>query len=131
MNVAGDIVYDEVVGRNIFISGVGTFANIEIGTASTNTINSLTGALTLDSEIGNNVAINTHTNVVGFLSASDGIYYDLGDFNGPNGIAYFDSSGLLVSSGATTASISTSNYLVTTDASGIPVWTNVFDGGSF
>ena len=131
LNVAGDIVYDEVVGRNIFISGVGTFANIEIGTASTNTINSLTGALTLDSEIGNNVAINTHTNVVGFLSASDGIYYDLGDFNGPNGIAYFDSSGLLVSSGATTASISTSNYLVTTDASGIPVWTNVFDGGSF
>jgi hypothetical protein len=116
---------------NVNISGVGTVANIEIGSASVNTINTLSGALTLDSEIGFNVAISTHTSVVGYLSATDGIYYEIGDFNGPNGIAYFDSTGLLVSSASTTGAASTSNYLLTTNASGVPVWTNVFDGGSF
>ena len=75
--------------------------------------------------------INTHKNVVGFLYASDGIYYDAGDFDGPNGIAYFDTTGLLVSSAATTGGITTSNYFVTSDSAGVPVWTNVFDGGSF
>ena len=131
LNVAGDITYDEVNGRNLNITGIATIANIELGDATNNTINSKTGALVLDSEIGNNVAINTHTNVVGFLSASDGIYYDAGDFNGPNGIAYFDTTGLLVSSAATTGGITTSNYFVTSDSAGVPVWTNVFDGGSF
>ena len=113
------------------ITGITTVVNIEIGAGSSNTINSKTGALTLDSEIGSNVAINTHVNVVGFLSATDGIYYDSGDYNGPNGIAFFDGDGLIVSSGATTSAASTSNYLLTTNASGVPEWTNVFDGGSF
>ena len=131
LNVKGDITYDEVRGRNLSISGVGTIANVEIGTASTNTINTLSGALTLNSEIGFNVAISTHTNVVGYLSATDGIYYEVGDFNGPNGIAYFDSTGLLVSSASTVSAASTSNYLLTTNASGVPVWTDVFEGGSF
>lgn len=131
LNVKGDLTYDEVRGRNLSISGVGTIANIEIGTASTNTINTLSGALTLNSEIGFNVAISTHTNVVGYLSATDGIYYEVGDFNGPNGIAYFDSTGLLVSSASTVSAASTSNYLLTTNATGVPVWTNVFEGGSF
>jgi len=131
LNVKGDLTYDEVRGRNLSISGVGTIANVEIGTASTNTINTLSGALTLNSEIGFNVAISTHTNVVGYLSATDGIYYEVGDFNGPNGIAYFDSTGLLVSSASTVSAASTSNYLLTTNATGVPVWTNVFEGGSF
>ena len=113
------------------VSGITTAANIEIGSASNNTINSKTGALTLNSEIGSNVAISTHVNIVGFLSATDGIYYDSGDYNGPNGIAFFDGDGLIVSSGATTSGITTSNYLLTTNASGVPVWTDVFDGGSF
>ena len=113
------------------ITGITTVVNIEIGAGSSNTINSKTGALTLDSEIGSNVAINTHVNVVGFLSATDGIYYDSGDYNGPNGIAFFNGDGLIVSSGATTSAASTSNYLLTTNASGVPVWTDVFDGGSF
>ena len=116
---------------NLSISGVTTAANIEIGSASNNTINSKTGALTLNSEIGSNVAISTHVNIVGFLSASNGIYYDSGEYNGPNGIAFFDGDGLIVSSGATTSGITTSNYLLTTNASGVPVWTDVFDGGSF
>ena len=113
------------------VSGITTAANIEIGSASNNTINSKTGALTLDSEVGNNVAIGTHVNIVGFLSATDGIYYDSGDYNGPNGIAFFNDDGLIVSSGATTSGLTTSNYLLTTNASGVPVWTDVFDGGSF
>ena len=127
----GVTVLGNTFTQSLNISGVTTAANIEIGVASTNTINSKTGALTLNSEIGSNVAISTHVNIVGFLSATDGIYYDSGDYNGPNGIAFFDGDGLIVSSGATTSGITTSNYLLTTNASGVPVWTDVFDGGSF
>ena len=127
----GVTVLGNTFTQSLNISGVTTAANIEIGVASTNTINSKTGALTLNSEIGSNVAISTHVNVVGFLSATDGIYYESGDYNGPNGIAFFDGDGLIVSSGATTSGITTSNYLLTTNAAGVPVWTDVFDGGSF
>jgi hypothetical protein len=127
----GVTVLGNTFTQSLNISGVTTAANIEIGVASTNTINSKTGALTLNSEIGSNVAISTHVNIVGFLSATDGIYYDSGDYNGPNGIAFFDGDGLIVSSGATTSAASTSNYLLTTDAAGVPVWSQVFDGGSF
>jgi hypothetical protein len=119
-----------VEGQSL-LTGITTVVNIEIGLGSSNTINSKTGALTLDSEYGNNVAISTNVNVVGFLSATDGIYYDSGDYSGPNGIAFFNDDGLVVSSGATTSGITTSNYLLTTNASGVPVWTDVFDGGSF
>ena len=119
-----------VEGQSL-LTGITTVVNIEIGLGSSNTINSKTGALTLDSEYGNNVAISTSVNVVGFLSATDGIYYDSGDYSGPNGIAFFNGDGLIVSSGATTSGITTSNYLLTTNAAGVPVWTDVFDGGSF
>ena len=119
-----------VEGQSL-LTGITTVVNIEIGLGSSNTINSKTGALTLDSEYGNNVAISTSVNVVGFLSATDGIYYDSGDYSGPNGIAFFNDDGLIVSSGATTSGLTTSNYLLTTNAAGVPVWTDVFDGGSF
>jgi hypothetical protein len=57
----GVTVLGNTFTQSLNISGVTTAANIEIGVASTNTINTLSGALTLDSEIGFNVAISTHT----------------------------------------------------------------------
>jgi len=48
-----------------------------------------------------------------------------------NGVAYFNSSGLMVSTGSTSSSIDYTNYILTTDNSGIPIWSNVIDGGSY
>ena len=46
-------------------------------------------------------------------------------------IVYFDTTGKMVGAAATTSGISTSNYVLTTDASGIPKWTTTLDGGTF
>jgi hypothetical protein len=59
-----------------------------------------------------------------------GIYYQAGDFS-TNGINYFDTNGLMKSTVAPGAGINTSNYILTTDASGVPTWTDTIDGGTF
>ena len=60
------------------------------------------------------------------------IYFQTGDFDATgNGIVYFDTTGKMVGAAATTSGISTSNYVLTTDASGIPKWTTTLDGGTF
>lgn len=48
-----------------------------------------------------------------------------------NGVAYFNSSGLMVSTGSTNSNVEYTNYILTTDNSGIPIWSNVIDGGSY
>ena len=48
-----------------------------------------------------------------------------------NGIVYFDTTGKQVGAAGTAAGISTSNFVLTTNASGIPKWTDTLDGGTF
>ncbi len=109
------------------VSGISTLGNIGI---NSNTISSLTGDLILESN-SSNVSINSNLNITGFLSATDGIYYQSGDYFPPNGIAYFDQNGKLMSSKDTSYAINDSNYLLTTNNSGEPVWANVLDGGQY
>ena len=78
-----------------------------------------------DAGIGGNVVTGTK----GFLDIK-GIYYQAGDFS-TNGINYFDTNGLMKSTVAPGAGINTSNYILTTDASGVPTWTDTIDGGTF
>jgi hypothetical protein len=78
-----------------------------------------------DAGIGGNVVTGTK----GFLDIK-GIYYQAGDFS-TNGINYFDNNGLMKSTVAPGAGINTSNYILTTDASGVPTWTDTIDGGMF
>jgi cytoskeletal protein CcmA (bactofilin family) len=48
------------------------------------------------------------------------------------GVSYFDSNGKLISTNSPEIGYaSTSNYILTTDASNIPVWTDTLDGGEF
>ena len=48
------------------------------------------------------------------------------------GSAYFDSSGKLISTNSPEVGYaSTSNYILTTDNSNVPVWTNTIDGGQY
>jgi len=70
----------------------------------------------------------------GFLDVK-GIYYQgttsgAGDWYS-SGAAYFDANGKLTSTVNPAGGITTSNYVMTTNASGIPTWTTTLDGGTF
>jgi hypothetical protein len=149
LNIIGDVVYDEVNGRNLFISGVtttnnlkvtgvSTIANITIGAGSSSTkINTLSGELVLDSAAGQ-VTVQDDLSVIGYGTFRDGIYYrsDQGGitglgYSGPNGVAYFENDGRLVSGLSTVGFLTTSNYVLTTDENNIPIWSDSIDGGTF
>ena len=77
--------------------------------------------------------INGDLNVVGFISVTEGLYYD-DEYDGPNGIAFFDNNGKLTGAASTESAIDTSNYILTTlETAGIgtPVWTSTIDGGEY
>ena len=81
-----------------------------------------------EAAITNNVA----SGVRGYLDIK-GIYYQGssgGDWSA-SGAIYFDSAGKMTSTGTPASGISTSNYVLTTTAAGIPVWTTTLDGGTF
>ena len=149
LNVIGDVYYDEVQGRNLnvtgistlnltVISGVATISDIKIGAGSSSTkIETNTGELVLDSASGQ-VTIQDNFNVVGYATFKNGLYYrsDQGGstgigYSGPNGMGYFEADGRLVSTASTVGFLTTSNYVMTTNASGVPQWTNSIDGGFF
>ena len=48
-----------------------------------------------------------------------------------NGVAYFDASGQVTSTATPSAGIQTSNFILTTNASGVPSWTDTIDCGQF
>jgi len=80
-----------------------------------------------DATITGNVLSGTK----GFLDIK-GIFFQNGDFStAGNGVLYFDTTGKVVGAAGTTAGITTSNFVLTTDASGIPKWTTTIDGGEF
>ena len=66
--------------------------------------------------------------ITGILTVAQSIYYLPGE---PYGIAYFDSNDQLVSTGTTASAISETNYILSTNTSGIPTWASVIDGGSY
>ena len=75
---------------------------------------------------------NTAEGVRGFLDIK-GIYFQGasgGDWSS-SGAIYFDSTGKMTSTGTPASGITTSNYVLTTNAAGIPVWTTTIDGGTF
>ena len=149
LNVVGDVVYDEIDGRNINITGISTLNNLIVtgistisdlligAGSSTTKITTNSGELVLDSSVGQ-VTIQDNVHVVGYATFKNGLYYrsDQGGstgigYSGPNGMAYFEDDGRLVSSASTVGFLTTSNYVMTTNASGVPQWTNSIDGGFF
>ena len=80
------------------------------------------------------VATNTGNVISGLKGSLDikDIYFQNGDYAAVgNGIVYANASGRSIVSAGTTAGITTSNFILTTDASGIPKWTTTIDGGQF
>ena len=94
-----------VTTTNLFVSGVSTFLG--------------------DKHVTGNVRIT------GFASVTEGLYYDADDYDGPNGIAYFDDTGKLIGAASTENALTESYFVLTTNNVGIPTWTSVIDGGIF
>ena len=94
-----------VTTTNLFVSGVSTFLG--------------------DKHVTGNVRIT------GFASVTEGLYYDANDYDGPNGIAYFDDTGKLIGAASTENALTESYFVLTTNNVGIPTWTSVIDGGVY
>jgi len=71
-------------------------------------------------------------NVGGISTFGQPIKYEVGNYDGPNGIAYFNNSGQLVSSSDSDSPQNRVNGVVLSiNDSGVPVWSNVIDGGFY
>lgn len=113
LTVDGDVnVSGILTARRIFSSIYGEFTGGGIsGTNIVGTSLSISGISTLNT-----------------VTVANSFYYTP---SYTNGIAYFNASGLMVSTGETSSGIQYTNYILTTDNSGIPVWSSVIDGGSY
>jgi hypothetical protein len=69
-----------------------------------------------------------NANITGIATVSTAFYY--GQYN-TGGVAYFDSTGRMVSTGSTSNAIDYTNYILTTDNVGITTWSSTIDGGEY
>ena len=100
-----------VTTTNLFVSGISTFNG--------------------DLDFNSNIDIEGNVIITGFASVTEGLYYDANDYDGPNGIAYFDNTGKLIGAASTENALTESHFVLTTNNVGIPTWTSVIDGGSY
>jgi cytoskeletal protein CcmA (bactofilin family) len=141
--ISDDLIFDEFTARNATITGntvLGITSISQLYVAGISTLAADGGITTTggDLYVGGDLYINDdlvfdefnarNGNVSGILTVAQGFYYPLGE---PFGIAYFDLNDQLVSTGTTAVAISETNYIVSTNSSGIPTWANVIDGGSY
>ena len=159
--VSDDIFFDEFTARNINVTGIGTIITLNSINSTLTNINStgistlgivnisqfyasgistFVGVATFknnvfidgDLYVGDDLFFDEFTsrngNITGILTVGQSIYYPIGQ---PYGVAYFDPNDRLVSTGTTAAAISETNYILTTDNSGIPTWSSVIDGGTY
>lgn len=74
----------------------------------------------------------TSLNITGISTFAQPIKYEVGYYDGPNGIAYFNNSGELVSGpDANSPQNRVNGVVLTIDDSGAPIWSNVIDGGFY
>jgi len=102
--------------KNARFSGLVTTTNLYVSNTST---------------FAGDIEINSDVTVTGFVSVTEGLYYDANDYDGPNGIAYFDNTGRLIGAASTENALTETYFVLTTNAVGIPTWTSVIDGGVY
>ena len=135
--IDGMILVWDLPTQTFIMTSVIDSSSLSIGgtTFYTNTTDNIlgdvdTGALQIDGGVG----IAKNLSIGSSLFAKQSLFYDTGNFYSPNGVAYFDNSGKLVSGLSTESAVSTSNYILTTlEIAGIgtPVWTSTIDGGEY
>ena len=106
------------------VSGISTF----VGVATFKNNVYIDGDLYVGDDINFDEFTARNGNITGILTVGQELYYPPGE---PYGIAYFNSSDKLVSTGATSSAITETNYMLTTNSSGVPTWSNVIDGGTY
>lgn len=106
------------------VSGVSTF----VGVATFRNDVYIDGNLRLLGDLYFDEFSARNGNVTGILTIGQSLYYPQGN---PYGIAYFDNNDQLVSTASTLSAINTTNYVLTTNSSGIPSWSNTIDGGEY
>lgn len=106
------------------VSGVSTF----VGVATFRNDVYIDGNLRLLGDLYFDEFSSRNGNVTGILTIGQSLYYPQGN---PYGIAYFDNNDQLVSTASTLSAINTTNYVLTTNSSGIPSWSNTIDGGEY
>ncbi len=124
--------YDELTDDRFEIEGADwNFANNVAISISDTTVSTTptTGAFTVTGGVGfaANLNVGGNVDIGGFLNlnlVSSGI--------STRGSAYFDTNGKLISTNSPeVGTASTSNLILTTNASNVPVWTDTLDGGTF
>ena len=140
--------------RELYVSGISTFVGLSTfrsgavitGILTANTGINILGVSTFvglatfknDVYIGGDLYVNddiffdefTARNalITGIATITGGLYY--GPFY-TNGMPYFNSSGLVISTQSPQNGIDDSNYIMTTNGAGVPTWSGAIDGGSY
>jgi hypothetical protein len=125
----GTIATADINGGNIDGTTIGA-ASSAAATFTTVNYTSLTGGniVATGSRIDAGNVTFTNLRVTG-VSTVASLFLSAG--TNTNGVAYFDASGQVTSTATPSAGIQTSNYILTTNASGVPSWTDTIDGGTF
>lgn len=120
-----NIIFDSPLSFESFtatfadITGIATIYNLDVSGIATLGGAVVTGELTVF-----NAEINGITTVNGDLKFAPGNYSNYG-------IPYFESDGNIVSTTSPGSGIDYTNYILTTNNSEIPVWSNAIDGGTY
>lgn len=146
LTIGDDLKFDEFTARNGSITGITTLFNLNVtGIATVNNLNvtgfsTFIGITTFKSDVyvdgdlyvSDDLVFDEFTArnaiVTGIATISGGLYY------GPyytNGIPYFNATGLMVSTNSPANGIDYTNYIMTTDNSDVPTWSNAIDGGVY
>ena len=133
-SVSGSAGGSATIAENV-IGGIASVTSLNVSGLSTFVgIASFKNDVYIDGDlyIGDDLLFDEFTarngNITGILTVGQSFYYPPGE---PYGVAYFDLDDKLVSTGTTAAAISETNYILTTDNSGIPTWSSVIDGGTY
>ena len=123
-----DYAFNSTNAENV-IGGIASITSLNVSGISTFVgIATFKNNVYIDGDLVFDEFTSRNGNITGILTVGQSIYYPLGQ---PYGVAYFDPNDRLVSTGTTSSAISETNYILTTDNSGIPTWSSVIDGGTY
>jgi hypothetical protein len=125
----GTIATADINGGNIDGTVIGA-ASSAAATFTTVNYTSLTGGdiTATGSRVTAGDVTFTNLRVTGVSTVAD-LFLSTG--TNTNGVAYFDANGQVTSTATPSAGIQTSNFILTTNASGVPSWTDTIDCGQF
>jgi hypothetical protein len=122
-NIAENVVGGIASVTQLNVSGISTF----VGIATFINDVYIGGDLYVRDDLKFDEFTARNSNITGIATIAS-FYY--GTYN-TGGVAYFNSNGLMVSTGSTSNAIDYTNYILTTDNVGITTWSSIIDGGEY